>query len=235
MKKETVQERLRKYAAGEKEKLNGLTGIQKITYILDYYWLWLLGIFCAVFLLVYLTVHFFFTPKEYWFYIIFANTMEEAGNHSPLWEDYAAWCGYDTNAKKLEMNGSSYFDPSVSQGTNNSYFQSFVAVTEAGDLDAVVMGKDALAALGKGGRLLDLNDERCSGWTGRYEDRFVYCEPYDETYSDSPVPVGIDISDSILVTEYHLYPPDCALGIGAYTKRPDETGQFLRFIFGEER
>ena len=48
--------------------------------------------------------------------------------------------------KKVEMNASSYFDPSVKGGTNNSYYQMFVAVTEAADLDVLVMGTEGLKA-----------------------------------------------------------------------------------------
>ena len=40
--------RMKIWMDGEKEKLRGKTLRQKADYILTYYWLWILGIFCAV-------------------------------------------------------------------------------------------------------------------------------------------------------------------------------------------
>jgi hypothetical protein len=58
--------------------------------------------------------------------------------------------------------------------------------------------------------------------------------PYDEEYGEDQVPVGIDISDSILMTKYNLYPDSCALGIGAYSEHLDAVEQFLDYIFEED-
>ena len=131
------------------------------------------------------------------------------------------------------MNSASWFDPTVQGGTNNSYYQAFVALSESGDLDVLVMGKDGLAGIGRSGRLLDLNDEKCAGIRSKYGERIVTCEPYDEEYSTEPVPVGIDVSDSLLVTKYHLYDGDCVLGINAYTERLESVEMFLEFIFDD--
>ena len=54
-----------------------------------------------------------------------------------------------------------------------------------------------------------------------------------EEYFADPVPVGIDISDSLLVTKYHLYEEDCVLGISAYTQRPESALTFLEFVLQE--
>ena len=107
-------------------------------------------------------------------------------------------------------------------------------MVESGDLDVVVMSSAGMKGLGSSGRLMDLTDERVNDLFQKYEDRILYCEPYDEDYSASLVPVGIDVSDSLLVTEYNLYEDDCVLGIGAYTKRPEQIKRFLVFILSEE-
>ena len=96
------------------------------------------------------------------------------------------------------------------------------------------MASDSLQALGQSGRLFDLNDEKCAELKKLYADRFVYYTPVDENgKKQQPIPVGIDISDSRLVTEYHVYSGSCALGVGAQSKNIKEVGDFLRFIFGE--
>ena len=229
-----MKERLKQLFADEKEKLKGFTLRQKVQYIFGYYWLWILGIGCAVYLTAVIVTGLFFTVKDYWFYGMFANTMADAGNGSQIWKDFVSYAGYDVKEKKVEINAASWFDPSVKGGTNNSYYQAFVAFVESGDLDVLVMGREGLEAVGSSGRLLDLNDERCSAILEKYADRIIFCDPVDEEYSKDPVPVGIDISDSLMVTKYHVYEGDCALGISAYSGRVESAETFLEFISESE-
>ena len=226
-------ERFHIFLEEEKEKIKNMSPGSRIRYIWDYYRLWILGIACTVFLLGYVIYRMNFTVKDYWFYAMFANTMEDGGNGSPLWKDFVEYAGFDTGLKKVEMNASSYFDPSVSGGTNNNYYQAFVALVESGDLDVVVLGREGLQGIGSSGRLMDLRDVSGADLTDRYADRLVSCVPRDGAYKNQEVPVGIDLSDSLLVTKYHLYPDDCVLGIGAFSKRPESVRLFLDFILKE--
>lgn len=221
------------YWSAEKEKMKGLDVRQKVRYIIGYYWLWILGIGVGLFLIIYMIYRAGFTVKDYWFYSMYANTMEDGGNGSQLWKDFVDYAGFDTRQKKVEMNAASYFDPSVPGGTNNSYYQAFVALVESGDLDVVCLGKEGLQAIGSSGRLLDLSSEECGAIREEYGDRLVYCTPNDEEYSGGEVPVGIDISDSLLISKYHLYPSDCVLGISAYTDRLESVQLFLDFVLQE--
>ena len=231
---DNLKEQLKTRIDEIKKITEGMPLRNKLEYIFTYYGLWILGIVCAVSITGYMVYHAFFSVKDYWFYGMYANTMENGGNGSPLWHDFVTYAGYDTSRKKVEMNASSWFDPSVSGGTNNSYFQAFAALVESGDLDLVVVGKEGLQAIGSSGRLLDLNDEKCAFVSRQYADRIITCDPFDQEYSDQPVPVGIDISDSLLVTKYHLYQGNAVLGICAYTKRLESVETFLRFILEED-
>lgn len=222
--------RLKDYFRQEQQKLQGYSFKDKVKYILDYYWLWILGVFVAVLFLGNLLWHGLMTPKENEFYIMYANTRENVGNHSPLWEDFARYADYDLNEKNMEFNANCYFDPSSSGGAVNSYYQSFVTFIDTGTLDAVTMEMEDLIAVGRGGRLLDLESDRCVSLMEKYKDRLVYTVPYDESYGKDKIPVGIDISDSILMTEYHLYPETCVLGIGAHTQHIDAVEMFLEYI-----
>ena len=69
----------------------------------------------------------------------------------------------------------------------------------------------------------------------RYSDRLVYSIPYDTAYGTDPVPVGIDVSDSILMTKYHLYADSCAIGIGAKSENLKEVEFFIDYILGEAK
>ena len=228
----SLKEKLREWYAGEKEKLREKTPAQKADYIIRYYWIWILAIGFGIYFTCFAVYRMNFVPHENWLYGIFANTMGPGGNRSELWYDFADYAGFDLNEKNLEFVASSWFDPSKTGGTNNSYFQSFVAVTEAGTLDFVTMEEEGLRAIGSSGRLLDLNADSCKSIREKYEDRFVYCIPYDEAYSTEEVPVGIDLSDSLLVTKYGLYDESCVLGIGAYSGNLENVELFLEFALG---
>jgi hypothetical protein len=220
--------------AQEREKIRGLKTFRaKIEYIWQYYYLWIIGIVCGVSLITFVIYRYTTTLKENWFFITFTNTYAEVGNGSGLWRDYVEYTGFDTTRKNVEFNNLSYFDCATNNDTGNEYYEIFVAHVEAKTLDAVTMEKESLEALGSSGRLLDLNDEKCASIMEKYGDRLVYCDPYDEEYGEEQVPVGIDITDSILMTEYQIYPDSCVLGIGAYSEHIDAVEQFLDFVLKE--
>lgn len=225
---------LKSYFSREKEKIRNIETFRaKVEYIWQYYYLWIIGIVSAVLVIGSVVYHYNTALKENWFFITFTNTYAEVGNESRLWDGYVEYTGYDTTVKNVEFNNLSYFDCATNNASGNEYYEVFVAHVEAGTLDAVTMEKQSLEALGASGRLMDLNDERCASIMEKYGDRLVYCEPYDEDYKLDRVPVGIDISDSILMTEYNIYPDSCVLGIGSYAQHIDAVEQFLDYIFEE--
>ncbi|MBQ1602169.1 MAG: hypothetical protein II083_08130 [Ruminococcus sp.] len=218
----------------EKEKIKSLPFKEKLQYIWEYF---KIPIILIVFVLgfgTFLIVRISTNIPENWLMVMFVNTMAKAGTGSQLWEDFTAYADYDLTQKKVEFNAESYFDYKLDEGRGNAYYNAFVSLTDSGEIDAVTMASDSLQALGQSGRLFDLNDEKCAELKKLYADRFVYYTPVDENgKKQQPIPVGIDISDSRLVTEYHVYSGSCALGVGAQSKNIKEVGDFLRFIFGE--
>lgn len=214
----------------ELAKIASLGKKQRLQYIWDYYWPWIVGIGFALVFGIWFIWHSATAIRENWFSMVFPNAMTRVGNHSKLWEDYVAFTGFDTSRKNVLFEDELYFDPTSSAGMNNAYYQTFVAMIETGQADAVCMRREEIEALGKSGRLLDLSSEPCRELFDRYQDRLVYSIPYDETYSAGPVPVGVDVSDSILMTDYHIYENSCVYSIGAYTRNFDAACQFLDWI-----
>lgn len=205
---------------------------EKLEYIWQYFYLWIIGFVAGVLFLIFFINRFFFTVKENWIYVMFNNTYAEVGDHSDLWDGYVEYTGYDLKEKNVVFNNSSYFDYKDNV-TGNTYFESFVAYTETGTLDAITMPADSLIALGESGRLMDLESEEYASIREKYGDRFLYCEPFDEDYGKDQVAVGIDISDSILMTGYHIYPDSCAIGIGSGSVHTEAVEAFLDYIFSE--
>lgn len=202
----------------------------RLEYIWQYYRLWIIGIAAAAAFLSFAVNRYFFTARENWIYCMFNNTYAEVGDGSDFWKGYADYTGYDTKEKNIIFNNRSYFDYKENV-TGNSYFEAFVAYTEAGTLDVITMEAESLTSLGESGRLMDLDSEACSSIKEKYGSRFLYCEPNDEEYSAEPVAVAIDISDSILMTDYNIYPESCALAIGANSAHLEAVEAFLDYIY----
>lgn len=211
----------------ETAKLKRLSPREKAVYIWQYYKLWIIGITCALALMIYLPMRIANNIPDCWLYVIFANTREPAGNGSALWEDYADYAGLDLTQKRLEFNGEAYFDYLKNQARGNRYYEAFVALADAGVLDAITMESASLSALGQSGRLLDLNSPLCGTIRSRWGDRLVWYQPCD---GSAPIPVGIDLSDSLLVTRYSLYAESCALGVAVESQNIPELERFLAFL-----
>ena len=227
-------ENFKKGFISEIQKIKSLKGIsKKVEYIWEYYWYWILAIGFAIVFSAYCIYAYNTAVTDYWFYITYANTTADIGDGSDLYNEFIEREGFDLSKKNVEFNNQAYFDYGVNE-TGNSYFESFITYTDAGTLDSVTMTVDQLTLLGQSGRLLDLNSDQCKSIKEKYGDKFIYCEPYDEDYSDDLVPIGIDVSDSILMTEYKIYEDSCALGIGAASSNIDTVEEFLDFIFEEE-
>ena len=218
----------------EKEKLKRLPFKEKIRYIWTYFWIPIVAILFVLIFGTFLIVRISTNIPDNWLMVTFANTTAQAGTGSQLWEDFTEHTGYDLKQKKVEFNAESYFDYLKDQAKGNAYYNAFVTLADVGELDAITMESASLAALGQSGRLFDLNDEKCADLKAKYADRFVYYTPTDESGKElDPIPVGIDISDSLLVTKYHLYVDSCALGVGAHSENIKEVGDFLSFVLGE--
>ena len=222
--------RIRSFFKSEYDKLKGLTMKQKLGYVRDYYWLQISLVVIVLTLGSFVIYRVRTTLSDHWFYLMLANTREEAGTNSPLWKGYVDYSGYDLSEKLIEFNDEAWFDYGKNKAAGNKYYEIFVGFTDVGILDAVTMEPDNLTSLGESGRLLDLNADKCSRIREKYKDRFLYAIPYDKEYSTDPVPVGIDISDSILMTRYHLYTEGCAIGIGAQSEHLEAVELFLDYI-----
>ena len=217
----------------ERAKLSRMTLAQGIRYIWQYFYIFILGFIGLVWLIVYGISHFLAGTPDYQIYAVFANSTAASGAFSRMREDFADAFPPETDGKRVEFSGNMYFDYNRNQARGNEYYNSFIALSDSGTLDLITMFPEQLAPLGQSGRLLSLDLERCTGLREKYEDRLIWYEPPEDGEETEPVPIGFDISDSLLVSKYGIYPETAALGIGAETARLDAAAKFIEFILGE--
>ena len=217
--------------AEEKEKIKALPLREKWQYIWMYFKIPIIAIVFVLAFGTFLIIRITANIPDNWLTVTFANTYADVGTGSKLWKDFTQTAGYDLSEKKVEFNNESYFDYTKNQAKGNAYYNAFVTLVDAGELDMITMEPQSLTALGQSNRLLDLNDERAASIKAKYADRFLYYTPVDEEGGE-PIPVGIDVSDSILVSEYHVYPDRCAIGIGSLSDNIKEAEDFIDYILG---
>lgn len=223
-------DRLHQWWRTEKQKITVLSPKERPAYIWDYYKLWIIGILSAVLILSWGIHQYVTTNPENWFFACFANTNADIGDGSAFWEDYADYAGYDLNEKNLIFNAKCYCDP-IGKTAGNVYYQMLITYLDGGVLDALVMETDRLQVIGASGRLMDLENEQMQDVFGQYGDRLIYCEPLDQEYGKESVPIGIDLSDSILVGNTQAYIGDIALGVNALAPHPEQIKIFLEYLF----
>jgi hypothetical protein len=206
---------------------------EKVAYIWEYYKLFIIIFVCACAFFVYMAGLMSTAVADYRFYVTMVGTTADVGNNSKFYDGYLEYTGFGTDETPVYFNSASFFDYSKDQGFGNTYYETLVTYIEAGTQDAVIMESEDLTSFGESGRLLDLDKEECSTIREKYGQYFIYCNPYDEEYSDGEqVAVGIDLSDSILVTKYDIYEgKSCALGIGEYSSNLDAVEMFLDYVF----
>lgn len=212
----------------EREKLKGYGPGARLRYVWQYYRLWIIGIGFVVCFTAYALWNYFTVPGDIHFYAILSNTYARLGQGSAFYDGFVEAAGYDLSAGVVEIDCANYCKPS-GRAAGNTYYEKLISMLDGQVDDVWVAEAEDVIAIGETGRLMDLNTN--DALRERYSERFVYCTPLDEGYSDRPVPIGIDLSGTALVGEYSAYPNGAVLGVNAYTRRPDQAIVFLDYLF----
>ena len=212
----------------EREKLRGYGPRDRLKYVWQYYRLWIIGIGFVLCFAAYALWNYFTVPGDIHFYAIFSNTYARLGQGSDFYNGFVEAAGYDLSTGVVEIDCANYCKPS-GRATGNTYYEKLISMLDGKVDDIWVAEAEDVIAIGETGRLMDLNTN--DALKEKYSARFVYCMPLDESYSDRPVPIGIDLSGTALVGEYSAYPNGAVLGVNAYTQRPDQVIVFLDYLF----
>ncbi len=217
----------------EKEKLRDYSWQKRLMYIWQYYRLWIIGIGAVLGFIIYAAWNYFTVPGDIHFYGIFSNTYAQLGQGTAFYDGFVEAAGYDLSKGVVEIDCANYCKPS-GRVIGNTYYEKLISMMDGGVDDVWVAPEEDVIAIGEAGRLLDLNSEKAAPLKEKYADRFVYCTPLDKSYSEDPVPIGIDLEGTGLVGEYSAYPDGAVLGVNAGTKRLDQVEVFLDYLFEQE-
>lgn len=219
---------LRERAGAERLKIQGMTRKNALRYIWTYYKIPIVGILVFIFLVIYFVHAFLSRPEDTLLHVTFVNCYDNVSEDSDFYKDFLEYADFQETGE-VYFDSNVFFDLSKDRDYANTYFQKTVAYLEAGTTDAVICQETNMKGLAKGGRILNLKDERAGGICEKYKDRIV-----DYTTDEGEViPVAVDISDSPCLEGLNSYEngEKCYLCVSAYIDRADQVEVFLDYLF----
>ena len=214
---------LRERAGAEKEKA--------LRYIWTYYKIPIVGILVFIFLIIYFIHAFLNRPEDTILHVTFVNCYDDVSEKSDFHKEFLEYADFQETGEVI-FDSNVFFDLSKDSDYANTYFQKTVAYLEAGTTDALVCQETNMKGMVKGGRILNLKDERASGIYDKYKDRIVNYT----TEEGEVIPVAVDISDSPRFEGMSSYQDSegCYLCVSAYIDQADQAEVFLDYLLKEE-
>ena len=201
--------------------------IKKATgYIWDYYKIPLISIGVLLGLTCYFISIFLRPVQETAGAVAFINFYENVTEDSVFYTEFMK--EYKEKMPKESMlvfDNHYFFNLEKEADYKNSYYQKLIAYLEAGTVDVVICEEENLMGIAKSGRFLDLSDERIVEIYKQYQERIVYLFLEGEK-----IPIGIDISDSSVLTGLNGYQKKCYLAISSNVLHLEFVESFLQYL-----
>ncbi len=116
-----------------------MTGKEKISYIITYYWYHMLGVAAAVCLAVFLIWHFAFGIVRPEFTLVIVNRETDFVRDGALREAFAAFSGAEERRVEVDSDYQLSYRDVKRPGANESSYEKFFFRWDNGELDAVIM------------------------------------------------------------------------------------------------
>ena len=218
---------LRERAGAEKQKIHGMTREKALRYIWTYYKIPIVGILVFIFLVIYFIHAFLNRPEDTILHVTFVNCYDDVSEKSDFHKEFLEYADFQETGEVI-FDSNVFFDLSKDSDYANTYFQKTVAYLEAGTTDALICQETNMKGMAKGGRVLNLEDERSAGIYEKYKDRIVYYT----TEEGEVIPVAVDISDSPRFKGMSSYQNSegCYLCVSAYIDQADQVEVFLDYL-----
>ena len=222
---------IRERAGAEKQKIQGMTREKALRYIWTYYKIPIVGILVFIFLVIYFIHAFLNRPEDTILHVTFVNCYDDVSEKSDFHKEFLEYADFQETGEVI-FDSNVFFDLSKDSDYANTYFQKTVAYLEAGTTDALVCQETNMKGMAKGGRILNLKDERASGIYDKYKDRIVNYT----TEEGEVIPVAVDISDSPRFEGMSSYQDSegCYLCVSTYIDQADQAEVFLDYLLKEE-
>lgn len=217
-------------------KLHDMSLKEKLSYLWEYYRIHALVIILLVSGTIYF-IHTAVTAKDYCFYAIMLNVQPLSSDM--VSESFAEYSDLDTETYDCFIDTSTTLtnteDARTSSISSSSEYdmitmQKILAVTQTGELDAIVFEDSIFETYAQNEMFLDLRTVLSSEELEQYEE-YLYYADYE---SEPRVPVGILLNDSPFVKKSGCYAQESPVyGICVSSQHLDTAVRYLQYLFDE--
>lgn len=243
----------------ERASLKNASFKVKFRYFLDYYKWHVIAVVIIV-AVVSSLIYNFVTKKETAFYAAFINSIPN--NYTPtLDKDFAELIQIDQKKSEVLIDGTMYMDIDAYDQATVASMQKIMVYTSANDLDVMVTDVPVFDHFAYLDTMIDLRTILSPQEQVLYEPYYYYVDgrimeereeanktisntytvdypkdPFDPASMTNPIPVGIKVNDSELLTSnYNFREGPTVFGFVAGSKRSEVCKQFLDFLFTPEQ
>ena len=209
----------------ELEKIKGMPIKKVLNYIWDYYKIPLISISILIGLIGYFMSIFLRPVQETAGAVAFVNFYEDITENSSFYQTFMEQYKEMPIESTLIFDNHYFFNLEKEADYKNSYYQKLTAYLEAGTVDVVICEEENLMGIAKSGRFLDLSDERVEKIYREYQKQIVYL-----SFEGEKIPIGIDVSDSPVLTGVNGYQKKCYLAISSNASHLEFVENFLQYL-----
>ena len=209
-------------------KLKGAPFKEKLAYFKEYYLKQTIVIIVAVILvgsIVYSTVT---SPSDTAFAAYLYNNTGDSSD-TGLIDGFIAYAGIDTKESNAYIDTTMHYSPDGQNLDAYNMLEKSMAVVMSGELDVVIGDADTIEYFSRSECLHDITTVLPQDLLDKFQDKLYYAKLGE---SDELTPVGIYVTDSPKLNEYHYYTDGEPLfGLIANSNSLDNAVAFLRYLY----
>ena len=208
-----------------KVKLRELPPKKRITYIWDYYKLWIIGGIFVISTLV-SSIHQYITAKDCLLQLIMVNA-DIPITETVFAEDYLTAREYDLNEYELIASSAKLKMTKESVAEDYQVTQATIARLTSGDIDIFSAPADILKPYLEEGYMLSLEDIFTDDELSKYEDYLVYTS---DPATKQDYPCAFDFSENEWIKSHGYYNGSCQFGILYNCSNVEQAKDFMLYI-----
>lgn len=212
-------------------KLKGAPLKDKLMYFKDYYLLTTIAVIIIGAFVFSLGYTMLTAPRDTAFGAFFYNDTGDSSN-TGLIDSFVAYMGIDTSKQNAYIDSSMTFSSDITDYNSYTELEKAMAVITAHELDVIVGDTDTIDYFAECEFLNDITAVLPEDLLKSYEDRLYYAEIGS---SEQLTPVGVYVSDSPKLNEYHYYvDKEPIFSFIVNSNNIDTAIEFLRYLYIEQ-
>lgn len=201
---------------------------EKLAYFKEYYLKMTLVVIAAIVLVGSIIYSMLTSPSETAFAAYFYNNTGDSSD-TGLIDGFVEYAGIDTKKSNAYIDTTMHYSPDGQNLDAYAMLEKSMAVVTTAELDVVIGDADTIEYFSHSECLHDITTVLPQDLLDQFKDKLYYAKLGE---SDELTPVGIYVTDSPKLNEYHYYTDgEPVLGIIVNSNSLDNAVAFLRYLY----